>query len=342
MQRSPIEWTEFTSNPVYAINTETGARGHFCVKCSPGCLNCYAAKINTSPRKLFANGLQYIEKNRAKVKFILNEQELAAIRKRRKPATIFLGDMTDLFQDDIPDCYLDAIFATMALCPQHTFQVLTKRTARMRDYLNEFHRPETVFHAARALVEQATQSSDTRDPLKYHRFDGFPWPLPNVWIGTSAEDQQRADERLPILKQCPAAVRYVSYEPALGRTDFSWHLHRFHRGDGEWVNQCSVTAPDGLRHCGGYEEHHGIDWIIVGGESGQGQHIRAFDLDWARDVVQQCWDAGVAVFVKQFGSRPMDSKLVCRTPMRFAGKGGDWAEWPDGLRVRQFPKGHRL
>lgn len=337
MQLSPIEWTDFTSNPIYAVNKATGKRGHFCVKISPGCAFCYAAAINTSARG-FGNGLDFVEKNRDKVQFVLNAQELAAIRRRKKPAKIFLGDMTDLFQQDIPDEYLDALFATMALSPQHTFQILTKRPERMRNYLNDL---KTSRRIASLSGYSTPESLEEEWRL---------WPLPNVWLGVSAEDQQRADERIPLLLQTPAAVRFVSYEPALGRVNWRRFLHAACRGDVRSGHLCNLC-----------HDVYGVslDWIIVGGESGRGAHIRAFDIDWARNVVQQCQAAGVACFVKQFGSRPVCSCEYLLTDeaqewpyirgehepgtnlhrICLSDKGGDWEQWPEELRVRQFPEG---
>ena len=131
-------------------------------------------------------------------------------------------------------------------------------------------------------------------------------PWPNVWLGTTVEDQQRADERLPHLVSVPAVVRFLSCEPLLERVDLT-----------RWL-------PWGFRR--------GIDWVIIGGESGPG--ARPFMLHWARDLVAQCRGAGVAPFVKQLGSRPTDS--ITDVHLRDSA-GGDMAEWPADLRVREFP-----
>jgi protein gp37 len=148
-----------------------------------------------------------------------------------------------------------------------------------------------------------------------------PWPLPNVWLGVSVEDQKTADERIPLLLKTPAAVRFVSYEPALGPVDFE-----------RWVDRTT----DGS----------GIDWLIIGGESGPG--ARPCDIEWIRSAVRQCKAAGVAVFMKQLGAKPgksiraPDSDHSGRDywePIKLKSrKGGDPTEWPADLRVREFPK----
>jgi protein gp37 len=135
----------------------------------------------------------------------------------------------------------------------------------------------------------------------------------HIWLGVSVEDKPTADERIPELLQTPAAVRFVSYEPALSAVDFE---------------QFPLRNLDG-------GENPGIDWIIVGGESGPG--ARTFDVAWAASTIKQCRDAGVPVFVKQLGSRPVMEDRAKSTPVDLKDrKGGDWAEWPEHLRVREF------
>jgi protein gp37 len=199
----------------------------------------------------------------------------------RKPQRVFVNSMSDLFHEALPDEAIDRIFAVMALCPQHTFQVLTKR--RMQEVWSRCG------------------------------------PLPNVWLGVSVEDQATADERIPLLLQTPAPVRFVSYEPALGPVDFT-HLP-FKPG--------AARTLDALR-CPSR-----VSWIIVGGESGPG--ARRFDLEWMRSVVSQCKAAGVSVFCKQIGSNPYWAGYEMGRAKKQDRKGGDWSQWPSDLRVRQFP-----
>jgi protein gp37 len=151
----------------------------------------------------------------------------------------------------------------------------------------------------------------------------IPWPLPNVWLGVSVENQHFADERIPLLLQTPAAVRFISAEPLLGPIELERGGFALHR---------PVKSPSGTRW-------PGLDWVIVGGESGS--KARPFDLAWARSIVAQCKAAGVPVFVKQLGSNPTcehcgDAIAVFGPRNR---KGGDINEFPQELRVREFPKG---
>jgi protein gp37 len=292
-----MEWTEKTWNPI---------RG--CSRVSDGCVNCYAEEIAArfsgpgKPYEGLAKRINHDARWTGKVRFI--EERLDAPLHWKKPSRIFVNSMSDLFHEKVKDEWIDRIFAVMATACQHTFQVLTKRPARMADY-------------AQALVDGRRGLPPVWDEgeQRERHCAGLP---PNVWLGVSVEDQATADERIPLLLETPAAVRWVSYEPALGPVDFS-----------SWL--------------GG-----GLDWIVVGGESGPG--ARRFDLAWARQTIAQCRAAGVSVFVKQMGSRPIVRRHpVPRDawepvtgqngqPIRLTNtKGGDMAEWPTALRVREYP-----
>ncbi len=319
---SSIEWCDSTWNPV---------RG--CSRVSPGCVNCYAEKVAArfsdqgQPFHLFASRTP---KPHWTGKVGIVENHLMDPLKWRKPQRIFVNSMSDLFHEDLPDEAIDRVFAVMALCPQHTFQCLTKRPGRMLRYLNStytFRRNSVIDEASRILHDR--QEKDIR-AISWN----LPaWPLPNVWLGVSAENFATWDARVHLLKRTPAAVRFVSYEPALEDLE-------------------SVDLEE-------------IDWLIVGGESGPG--ARPFDISWARNTVHQCAAAGVACFVKQLGPQPYDSacdqrddywpgepfKPDCRygAVKAFPGrekeyalshilksrKGGDMSEWPEDIRVRQFP-----
>ena len=239
--------------------------------------------------------------NLEKVEFFVDERILQEPLKQKKPCTIFVGDMFDLFHEKIPEEMIGHVFAAMAQCPQHTFQVLTKRADEMLDLLS---------HADAA----------------YGPFDQ--WPLPNVWCGVSVEDQQRADERIQLLLQTPAAVRFLSVEPQLEAIDFEpesidgMPAVNMLRG-ADW---CDPPIP-------------GIDWVICGGESGPG--ARPFNLAWAESLQAQCGAAGVPFFMKQVGSNPVATGslhgLACTVFPNKKSKGGDVSEWPAHLRVREFP-----
>lgn len=249
-----------------------------CTKISAGCQHCYAERM---ARRL-AGRFGYPEApNHFDV--TLRPDRLDEPLSWRKPRRVFVCSMSDLFHEDVPDEYICDVFYTMHRCPHHTFQVLTKRPGQMLEW---FNRPA-------ASVS------------KWHR------PLPNIQLGISAEDQRAADERIPQLLQCPAAVRFVSCEPLLGEIDISPYLHGWH----------SDPRPQ--------ECDPGIDWVIVGGESGHG--ARPMDPNWARSLRDQCQDAGVPFFMKQMGSAW--AKLHgCRDS-----HGGDMGEWPEDLRVREYP-----
>lgn len=274
---SKIEWTDATWGPV------TG-----CSKVSAGCKNCYAERMaerfRGTPGHYFENGFDI------KLRPDKMEQPLHW----RRPRRIFVNSMSDLFHPDVPDNYIDKVFAVMALCPQHTFQVLTKRPERMRDYLRD--RKENV---CESLAFNAPDGERVIELLggewippqigEFGRlelrgyFDGFkiPWPLPNVWIGVSVENQKAADERIPLLLQTPAAVRFLSCEPLLGPVNL------FQAGalSGGVVNEIEFSA------------HGNIDWVIAGGESGPG--ARPMDEEWVRSLKDQCVAAGVSFFYKQ-------------------------------------------
>lgn len=234
------------------------------------------------------------------------------LKKRHK---IFVNSMSDLFFEAFTNDEIDDVLAVMLLAPEHTFQVLTKRHDRMQAYLaNPAVYPRVL---ARANVIRQTFSKRTgvgiSDPSRI--------PAAWVWWGVSVENQEYADKRIPALLATPAAVRFVSYEPALGPVDFR-----------PWLS----STPK-------------LDLIIVGGESGPG--ARPFDVRWAHSVVEQCRDAGVSVFCKQLGSNPHDSSRSIvggwapgdpepDTRLRLKDrKGEDMNEWDEELRIQQWPRG---
>jgi hypothetical protein len=176
------------------------------------------------------------------------------------------------------------------------------------------------------------QSDKAANEWAYQESDAVRWAregLPNVWLGVSVENQHFADERIPLLLQTPAAVRFISAEPLLQGIDISRYLMATCDHGEEF---CEDVGCDG--------EPAPLHWVIVGGESGPG--ARPFDLAWGRSIVQQCKAAGVACFVKQLGAVPMylrwEDKAMMPVDRVRDRKGGDPAEWPDDLRVRQFPE----
>lgn len=197
--KTKIEWTQgedgtagSTWTPIRARNRETGKVGWFCEHVSPGCENCYAESLNIR----LGNGIEFKPWHRKDVEMFLDEEMLLWPLKWKKPRTIFACSMTDLFASFVPDDWIDKIFSIMALAHWQTFQVLTKRPERMLEYINNH------------------PSLGSRGGA-----GGVPWPLPNVWLGSSVEDQRRFDERWPILRETPAAIRFLSIEPQLERID---------------------------------------------------------------------------------------------------------------------------
>jgi protein gp37 len=317
VNKTSIEWTHrpetggiaggFTWNPIRARlkGASPKARsGTFCTRISPGCTHCYASTIN----KRFGTGAEYTVPNLADHEFFIDERILAEPLKRKKPATIFVGDMFDLFHEAIPDDLLTKVFAVIALSSNHTFQVLTKRAERMRDTLDF---GDSFWGEVAVQIEAIGYTiSPCIGHLVEEVRDGDVLPLKHVWLGVSVEDKPRADERIPLLQQTPAAVRFLSVEPQLEDIDIQTHL----------MGQTSCGRPN---------------WVICGGESGPG--ARPFNLAWAESLQAQCKSAGVPFFMKQMGAFPVREKPERITWKWDDRKGGDPSEWPAHLRVREFP-----
>jgi protein gp37 len=300
---SKIEWTDASWNPIVG-----------CSIVSPGCTNCYAmkvagARLDGNPKAPHYGGTT--RKSKAGPVWsgelaLAPEHILTAPLRWSKPRRIFVNSMGDLFHEDCPDEWIDRVFAVMTLCPRHTFQVLTKRSERMRDYFANRY-GGSVLPSGGPYIERELQIDTQtlnllRTPLGRKREEETGrWqcrlPLPNVWLGVSTEDQQRADERIPDLLETPATVRFVSAEPLLGPLDleprFGTMMSRV--GDITIYEDGSHTFEDTeipriLR---------GLDWVIVGGESGP--NARPMHPDWARSLRDQCAVAGVPYFFKQWG-----------------------------------------
>lgn len=320
MGDSTIEWTDKTWNPV---------RG--CTIVSEGCRNCYAmtfAHRFSAPGQSY-EGLTRMTPTGAKWtgKVALVEEHLADPLKWRKAARVFVNSMSDLFHEAVPDEYIARVFAVIMVSwsrrrwqgpgegvPQHTFQILTKRPERMQAFVSELWLEDGGTAAGRSadLVIRAMREFETpHEPTMYR------WPLPNVWLGVSVEHQAAADERIPWLLETPAAVRFISYEPALSVVDWSdvFHvtqcprcgviIHKAVPTETTWCSDCciaelnaGITAPEDMHH-GMFPAKPMIDWLICGGESGP--HARPMHPDWARAARDACQAAGVAYFMKQWG-----------------------------------------
>ncbi|MBK8260209.1 MAG: phage Gp37/Gp68 family protein [Nannocystis sp.] len=370
--KTSIEWTEATWNPV---------RG--CSRVSRGCENCYAEGV----ARRFAGvgqpyeGLVRIGKDgKAKAQWngvvrVVSEH-LADPLHWTRPRRVFVNSMSDLFHEALPFETIAAIFGVMAASPAHTFQVLTKRPERASEFFawakararDESPSDVCLYEALMANPWEPRMVSLGLD----HRDEEVEWPLPNVWLGVSVEDQATADERIPHLLACPAAVRWVSYEPALGQVDFSrfmWPVNSSWPSNFRSPEEARAAGASVTRHRQALVSAHAVflDWIVVGGESGPG--ARPFDIVWARSVITQCREAGVACFVKQLGAHPVngersaiydrhglvapglaheeaeeyaprydEGRIVRPAPVRIRDrKGGAMSEWPEDLRVREWP-----
>ncbi len=282
-----IEWTDKTWNPIVG-----------CSVVSPGCTNCYAMKMaarleRMNPALAHYQGLTKIVNGNAVWTgrmALAPDHVLTAPLRHRKPAMYFVNSMSDLFHESVPDAWIDRVFAVMALCPQHTFQVLTKRSVRMCDYCSYPGVARRIHELACDLVGEldlidvvlvAPSVDPNLAPPGRRVFLGA-WPLSNVWLGVSCERQQEADARIPDLLATPAAVRFVSAEPLLGPVDFTPFLPRAAAGSTEESRRAQLS------------------WVIVGGESGPG--ARPMHPDWARAIRDQCVSAEVRFFFKQWGN----------------------------------------
>jgi protein gp37 len=274
MNKTKIPWADFTWNPI------TG-----CTPVSEGCQNCYAERMARRFHKYETPDSDdgYIpepgekEINPDYFKVVLHPKKLDEPLRRKKPARIFVCSMSDLFHENVPNKFILDVFGTMNNCPQHTFLVLTKRPDRMNKLLAWLYN----------------------------------YPLPNVWLGVTAENQARADERIPLLLQTPAAKRFVSIEPMLGPIN----LNSLSDGKTFWTRPAEC-------------EQNAIDWVIAGGETGPG--ARECKEEWIQSVYNQCQVAGVPFFFKQPGKKwiPADDSDYSPSPLNI------WS-WE---KRREFPK----
>lgn len=315
-----IEWSEMVWNPVVG-----------CTKVSQGCKHCYAKDLHDKRHKAYLAGKampqQYAEPFE---RVQLMPERLEVPLHWKKPRTVFVNSVSDLFHEDVPFEFIDKVFAVMALTPQHTYQVLTKRPERMRDYMTTPERAEEIGYRAYDVWEESglAANGDVASALIRGgaacalQEASSPWPLLNVWMGVSVEDQAAADQRIPVLLETPAAVRFLSCEPLLGPV--------------------ALGTPNNWLDAFG-----GIDWVIVGGESGSG--ARPCNVAWIRSIVEQCKAAGTACFVKQLGTGyvhdseyPRGNGLpefsMSAYSKRKNRKGGDPADWPSDIRVREMPR----
>jgi protein gp37 len=270
--KTGIQWTDATWSPTIG-----------CTRVSPGCDSCYAFALHDQRHAAYLAGRfpgappQY---HRPFSEVQLLPQRLSLPLRWREPRRVFVDSMSDLFHAKVPDDYLYRVFAVMAMANRHTFQVLTKRPQRMMRFMADETAAILISHHARTLAAEHGLGEywiDNADPNLF--------PYGNIWLGTSVEDQAAA-YRIDWLVKTPAAVRFLSCEPLLGPLDLSrWLWNR---------DPCTPGLDDGCPD----STRDLIHWVICGAESGR--NARPMDTDWARSLRDQCLDARVPFFLKQF------------------------------------------
>lgn len=317
--KSSIQWTDATWNPT------TG-----CDRVSPGCANCYALTLAPRLQKMaVASGKHagpadpYMRDGDPKTSgpgfgLMMHAPKLDIPLKWKRPRPIFVNSMSDLFHPEVDDEFIDRVFAVMMLAPQHIFQVLTKRPERMRAYLAAGRKDSIAAAAEQLRAEGGTFGLAFRAMVKRSLDEGIvpKWPLPNVWLGTSVENA-RWRTRIDELRATPAAVRFLSCEPLLGPLASATETFVID-DDKDSIDR----IPDVL-------DLTGIDWVIIGGESGAG--ARPMQTQWVRDIVAECRAQGAKPFVKQMG------EVWSREVLGHSGHAGDIERFPVDLQVREMP-----
>ncbi len=318
--RTTIEWTDASWNPF---------RG--CRRVSTGCEHCYAeriaARFSDEGLAFFGLAVRGQGGGRWTGETQVALDHLEDPLRWRRPRRVFVNSMSDTFYDGFPDSWIDTLFAVMAVCPRHTFQVLTKRASRMRRYMTNPSTPARVHAKIAALGAPAFATDD--------------WPLPNVWLGVSVEDQETADSRVPELLWTPAAVRFLSCEPLLGPLDLSFYLcwptadrcvghceHCDWIGPSDQIYECWDDTGDcqllcpACHHAVDQPDLDGLSWVIAGGESGPG--ARPMDIAWVETIARQCAASNTAFFMKQLSQASSHEYKV-------------YDQFPPSIRVRQYP-----
>jgi protein gp37 len=283
MSKTKIAWTDRVWNPV------TG-----CTKISEGCKNCYAKTVHDMRHKAYKQGKRVPEQYAVPFENPMIHSDRLMLPNWKTPQKVFVNSMSDLFHEDVPDQFILQIIRQirdMNLLDDHVFQVLTKRPERMHELLPRIRYTNGIFF----LV-----ASQEDVPMDYPMY-GWKWndaPLESLWLGVTAENQKAADERIPLLLDTPAAIRWVSVEPMLEEVELTFQIW----GEGYSANR--------------------LDWVVVGCESGKNR--RPCKLEWIESIVEQCKDANVAVFVKQIELNGKVFKAV--------------KKFPQHLQIQEFPK----
>ena len=285
-----IEWTDISWNPV-----------HGCSRVSTGCRNCYAETLSLRYKQTLKPWTARNAAENVILKPHKLREPLSHGKQWREPKRVFVNSMSDLFHEEIPDLFVAEIFGVMAIAAQHCFQVLTKRPERMKQLLS-----------SERFVEQVGDACGSDLELE-------DWPLKNCWLGVSIENRKWV-HRADLLRETPAAVRFISAEPLLGPllpdSKFDWGATKTWWADGR--RSVGLDAVPGL-------DLTDIDWVIAGGESGRG--ARRLDLQWMRDLRDACAAESVAYFVKQLGGARPGTRLE---------------DLPSDLRIREFPAASKV
>lgn len=326
MNKTSIQWTSYSSTPLRYRKVD-GKVVWACIKTSPGCANCYAESLAFR----WNRGVEFSPLAMEHLTPFVDDDEVRSLLTAKKIAgqRLFLNDMTDWMGDWVPTALIDLMVAVMVLRPDVTFQTLTKRAARQLTY---FSAPDLIDRLGRLLalgdpagvldcIDQRTRV-EAMNRIEGHPGNGNPkigWPLQNLHVGVSMENQPQFDARISHLKLTPAVVRFISFEPLLGPID--------PRVDTE-VGVLNQLAP----FTRGDPATTGIGWMICGGESGA---ARPCDEAWIAALLAYGAEAGTRRFVKQLGAKPVRHGV----PFKLKdGHGGDPAEWDPALRVREFPE----
>ncbi len=321
-----IEWTDFTWNVITGCSVK-----------SSGCKNCYAMKLAGTRLQHHPSRAGLTTETSAgpvwngEVRF--NEDWLDQPLRLKRSRKIFVCAHSDLFHESVPDEWIDKVFAIMALAPQHVFQVLTKRPERMREYLMGLEPNKAGsrwYNAIKGMFRYkgSTGQLGPDDTIPTHLGP----VLNNVWLGVSVEDQKAADERIPLLLQTPAAVRWISAEPLLGAID----LLRIKLPDG--YGRSAISALHDWYLTPSYKVM--LDWIVVGGESGP--NARPMHTDWARSLRDQCASAGVPFLFKQWGEWAPRSGILTGGGTDFSEIDPSCTRWPNVIRLGEHGHDTRI
>ena len=296
MQKTKIGWCDYTSNPLYVTRKSDGKRGWACTRVSPGCQHCHSERIN----QRLGTGLEFTKSSEDQIDWVLDPAELEVLQRRGKGVRIFVGDMTDIFHDQVSNEQLAILFGALTLARALQIQLLTKRPQRLYEWtqwVKTSADAEGEDYLGRWCVAQYFTWAHRETVKSQHiplHVSGLSFIPEHIWIGISAEDQPRFDERWPWLAKVPCH-RFLAYEPMLGPLTLSMP----DVGEVADINHSYPSANpdewDDWKYA--HAQQHGLHWLIAGGESGP--RYRGMDLKWLRSIVNQSKALRIPCFVKQ-------------------------------------------